>query len=100
MIRNAKGIHGKNVIIHNVMLTDWFARKNVDDMVLSVRSCYKNTMLFPFRVNSNTIELTLHTSCYCVLDLLCVNFNYSCVLLMCINTAIRKEQDNRLLSHF
>ena len=30
------------------------------------------TMLCPIKVNSNTIELTLHTSCYCVLDLLCV----------------------------
>ena len=25
------------------------------------------------KVNSNTIELTMHTSCYCILDLLCVN---------------------------
>ena len=24
------------------------------------------------KVNSNTIELTVHTSCYCALDLLCV----------------------------
>ena len=31
-----------------------------------------NTMLCPIKVNSNTIELTVHTSCYCVLDLLCV----------------------------
>ena len=23
--------------------------------------------------NSNTIELIVHTSCYCILDLLCVN---------------------------
>ena len=29
-------------------------------------------MLCPVKVNSNTIELTLHTSCYCVLDLVCV----------------------------
>ena len=29
-------------------------------------------MLFPIKVNSNTIELTVHTSCYWVLDLLCV----------------------------
>ena len=29
-------------------------------------------MLCPIKVNSNTIELTVHTSCYCVLDLLCV----------------------------
>ena len=27
-----------------------------------------NTMSFPIKVNSNTIELTGHTSCYCVLD--------------------------------
>ena len=31
-----------------------------------------NTMLCPFKDNSNKIELTVHTSCYCVLDLLCV----------------------------
>ena len=29
-------------------------------------------MLCPIKVNSNTIELTVQTSCYCVLDLLCV----------------------------
>ena len=29
-------------------------------------------MLCPIKVNSNTIELTVHTSCYCFLDLLCV----------------------------
>ena len=28
------------------------------------------SMLCPIKVNSNTIELTVHTSCYCVLDLL------------------------------
>ena len=31
-----------------------------------------NTMLCPIKVNSNTIELAVHTSCYCVLDLLFV----------------------------
>ena len=31
-----------------------------------------NTMLFPIKVNSNTIELTVQTSSYCALDLLCV----------------------------
>ena len=31
--------------------------------------------LFPtVLINSNTIELALHTSCYCILDLLCVNY--------------------------
>ena len=29
-------------------------------------------MLCPIKSNSNTIELTVHTYCYCVLDLLCV----------------------------
>ena len=34
-----------------------------------------NIMLCPIKVNSNTIELRVHTSCYCVLDLLCVMTN-------------------------
>ena len=29
-------------------------------------------MSCPIKINSNTIELTVHTSCYCALDLLCV----------------------------
>ena len=38
-------------------------------------SCY-------IKVNSNTIELTVHTFCYCILDLLCVNsLNQACILL-------------------
>ena len=32
----------------------------------------KNTMLCPIKVNSDTIELIVHISCYCVLDLLSV----------------------------
>ena len=31
-----------------------------------------NTMSCPIEINSNTIELTMHTFCYLVLDLLCV----------------------------
>ena len=34
-----------------------------------------NTMWCPIKVNSKTMELTAHTSCYCLLDLLCVIFN-------------------------
>ena len=30
-------------------------------------------MLCPIKVNSNTIELTVHSSCYCVFHLLCVS---------------------------
>ena len=29
-------------------------------------------MSCPIKVNSNTIELTVRTSCYCILDLFCV----------------------------
>ena len=29
-------------------------------------------MSCPIKVNSNTIELTVHTSCYCILNLICV----------------------------
>ena len=36
-----------------------------------------NTMSYPIKNNSNTIELTLHTSCYFVLDLLCVSIKES-----------------------
>ena len=32
-----------------------------------------NTVLCLIKVNSKTIELTVHSSCYYVLDLLCVN---------------------------
>ena len=30
-------------------------------------------MLCPVKVNSNTMKFTVHTSCYSILDLLCVN---------------------------
>ena len=34
-------------------------------------------MVCPIKVSSNTIKLTVHTSCHCVLDLLCVTCNPS-----------------------
>ena len=34
-------------------------------------------MSCPIKVNSNTVELTVHISCYCVLDILCVILNDS-----------------------
>ena len=37
------------------------------------RVCYINTLSCSINVNSSTIELTVHTSCYYMLDLLCVN---------------------------
>ena len=36
----------------------------------------------PIKVNSNAIELIVHTSCNCVLDLLCVPFLSGCVILL------------------
>ena len=36
---------------------------------------YMNTMLCPIENKSNTIELTVHTSSYSVLDLLCANWH-------------------------
>ena len=35
---------------------------------------------FPMKVNSITIEFTVHTSCYYVLDLLCVIYNINFTL--------------------
>ena len=34
-------------------------------------------MSCPIKVNGNTIVLTVHISCYCVLDLLCVTFLFT-----------------------
>ena len=41
-----------------------------------------NTMLCPNKVDSYTIELTVHTSCNCILDLLCVTILLLLVLLL------------------
>ena len=45
-------------------LNNEFLMKFIDDM---------NTMSCPIIFNSNTMELTMHTSCYWVLDLLCAS---------------------------
>ena len=37
-------------------------------------------MLYPIKVNSNKVELTEQTSCYCVLGLLCVNVTLFCLI--------------------
>ena len=39
-----------------------------------------NTMLCPIKENSNTIELLDDTSCFCVLDLLCVTLSHFSLL--------------------
>ena len=43
------------------------------DTVLCMKNIHFLKILCPIKVNRNTIELTVHTSCYCVLDLLCVS---------------------------
>ena len=51
---------------------------------------YINTMSCPFKVNGNTIKLKVNTSCYCVLDLLCVKWASNWIL----------TQECFLFSHF
>ena len=41
-----------------------------------------NTVWCPIKVNNNTIELTVQTSFYCILDLLCVIFPFCFFLLL------------------
>ena len=48
-------------------------------------------MLCPIKVNSNPIELSVHTSCYCVLDLLSVTIHQT------INSSCRAY--NKILTH-
>ena len=50
-------------------------------------------MLCPIKVNSNTIELTVHTSCYCVLDLLCVKS--MCCVFRPANACLRMRSHGR-----
>ena len=47
----------------SILTKKWISNEIVNDI---------NTMLCPIKVNSNTFKLTVQTSCYCVLDLLCV----------------------------
>ena len=49
-----------------------------------------NTMSWPFKVNSNTIELTVHISWYCVLDILCVILNDSFIIRILIHRVQNK----------
>ena len=53
-------------------------RLNKQSSVGQMTIIYINTTSCPIKVNSNTTELTVHTSCYCILDSLCVN----CIQLM------------------
>ena len=48
-------------------------------------------MLCPIKVNRNAIELAVDTSCYCVLDLLCVTFFHN------LNTGVVKFSDSNCI---
>ena len=48
-------------------------------------------MSCPFKINSNTIELTVHTFCYWVLDLLCVIIFIYCLTLLIFNFNTRMK---------
>ena len=55
-------------------------------------------MSCPIKVHSNTIELTVHSSCYCVLDLLCVKVNnLNTKLIMFINPPPKKYFTTKVL---
>ena len=50
------------------------------------------TMLCPIKRNSNTIEFTVQTSCYCVLDLLCVKIDWKCCVFQHPNAGRNTQQ--------
>ena len=52
-------------------------------ITLCWRACFYEHVLCPIKVNSNTIELTVHGPCYCILDLLCAVFTILICLLCC-----------------
>ena len=58
-------------------------------------------MLCPFIVNSNTIELAVHTSCYYVLDLLCViKYAYVCTLRVYTKICAYLKKNNHIVVMF
>ena len=48
-----------------VRITPMETNERLNEIVINTLSC-------PIKNNGNTIELAVHTSCYCILDLLCV----------------------------
>ena len=52
-------------------------------------------MLCPIKVNSNTIKPTVHTSCYCVLDLLCVTIAGHKINPKTIKLNLKKSQQHK-----
>ena len=64
-VEEALARKGSNGIGLQSIRGKWISNKILDD---------ENNMLCTIKVNSNTIELTVHTSCYWVLDLLCVTY--------------------------
>ena len=58
--------------LYETELSNFYGRKktSLDSFFTCLEKNY--TVLCPIKVNSNTIELNKLTSCYCILDLLCV----------------------------
>ena len=55
------------VIPNNKTLEHWLLK-------VTFIALNSHTVLCLIKVNSNTIELIMHASCYCILDLLCVTY--------------------------
>ena len=87
----------QNGKIHSIKL-DVYAVKQSASNLSFISSQHKqgrkyhiNTMLCPIVINSNTIELTVHTTCYCVLDLLCVSCKTFYFFYFFLNVGPHKE---------
>ena len=84
-----------DIIIHIIKCMYWY-----NEILYNI-----NTVLCPVKINNNTIELTVHTFCYWVLDLLCVTnitafigTKYPCSVLK--NFQIRKTTQRIHISLF
>ena len=75
------------------LLTGGSLKIEIKNIWLIVVTLY-NTMQCPVKVNSNTIELTVHTSCYCVLDLLSVNGDLIFRLKTFVSRLLKKPENN------
>ena len=59
-------VNKNNRYRHIKHITYWISNEIVNN--INIMSC-------PIKLNSNTIELTVHPPCFCILDLLCVMSN-------------------------
>ena len=57
-------------------------------------------MSCPMKVKSNTIELTLHTYCYCVFDLLCVTTLHWINIYLCETSLLSFQISHQVLKSY